>query len=488
MLTDGRAPAPFEDLQSSLIERVATRGAGVLESGTIVVLPSISYAREELRKIVAIQYYEERMLYVLLLLRDPNTRIIYLTSLPVDPAIVDYYLGFIPDSAAARARVELVNLNDDEPRALSAKLLERPRTIDRLRASIEDRDDAYILPFNVTDLERAVALRVGVPLFGPHPADAWLGSKSGGRQVARRAEVEVGEGAEDLRSLEEVAHAIAAIAEARPNAQAAVVKLNNGFSGQGNAIIEMDDLRSPLSASPTSFCAAEESWPSFARKLESERGIVEELIRQEDVASPSVQVRIVPGGIIEITSTHDQILGGPDDQVYLGCRFPARTHYRALIQDAAIRMAGVLARGGVFGIFGIDFLVVPRDAATPRILCSEINLRVGGTTHPFSMAKLAMDATYDQPSGELFANDRAKSYIATDNLKSDRYRGTSPGAVIDAFAESGLAFDGATATGVCLHLLGALPRYGKLGMTCIADSPVGAESLQREAVARLNAL
>jgi hypothetical protein len=36
-----------------------------------------------------------------------------------------------------------------------------------------------------------------------------------------------------------------------------------------------------------------------------------------------VQLRITPDGRVELLSTHDQLLGGPSGQSYLGCMFPA---------------------------------------------------------------------------------------------------------------------------------------------------------------------
>ncbi|HEV8623834.1 MAG TPA: peptide ligase PGM1-related protein, partial [Acidimicrobiia bacterium] len=177
----------------------------------------------------------------------------------------------------------------------------------------------------------------------------------------------------------------------------------------------------------------------------------------------------------EILSTHDQILGGPQNQIYLGCRFPAHPDYRLAIQSGALRIGEVLAGQGVVGSFGIDFLVVGQD-----LYISEINLRLGGTTHPFWMARLATRARYDLFTGELRRPDgEARYYVATDNLKSSRLKGRSPAEVISLVDRSGLAYDTAAATGVALHLLGALPSTGKLGATCIADTPEAADVLYR---------
>jgi len=483
-----------------------------LAHGTVVVVPSISFPVAELDKITGALHYEERMLFMLLLLRSPELRLVYVTSLPIDPDIVDYYLRFTPDPDDARRRLHLLTLDDPEPRGLAEKLLERPDRLEELRRAAGDPDDTYVLTFNVTAAEAGLIDALDLPLYGPPPELVPLGSKTGSRRSARRAGVAVLEGREDLRSLAEVEAAMAEVAAARPDAEAVVVKLNDGFSGQGNAIVALDGTgvagvgnavagaldgaavagAAGLDAANTVFCAAEESWPSFEAKIAAGGAIVEELVRDPALQSPSVQLRITPLGDVEVISTHDQILGGPDNQVYLGCSFPARESYRSAIQDAALRVGRVLAREGVIGSFGIDFLVLAdpeglEGEGGTTVYLSEINLRLGGTTHPFWMARLATGGSYDAATGELVVGEageptgagerRVRCYVAGDNLKSSHLAGRTPGEVIAAVDEAGLAYDPANHTGTTLHLLGALPRFGKMGATCIAPTIEAAEQM-----------
>jgi hypothetical protein len=272
----------------------------------------------------------------------------------------------------------------------------------------------------------------------------------------------------------------------KPDAEAVVLKLNNGFSGQGNAIVEIADVVSPLTRSPTTFCASEESWPSFASKIEAEGGIVEELVRPHPY-SPSVQVNIAASGAWSIASSHDQILGGPDDQVYLGCRFPAADLYRDDIIAQAGLVAKQLADEGVIGAFGIDFVIL-QETSGNRAFLSEINLRLGGTTHPFQIARLLTGGVMDTDGSHLVVDGKPKFYVASDNLKSERYEGLAAEDLIQRMDETGLAFDPSTKTGAALHLLGAVRKYGKLGVTCIADSRDGAETLFEHVLAEIDEL
>jgi hypothetical protein len=456
-----------------------------LERGTIVVLPSATFPDSELRKIVAIQHYEERLLCTTLLLANPDLELVYITSLPVDDAIVGYYLRFLPDPAGAHRRLHLVVVGEDSGRALTAKVLDAPHVIDRVRAVVDGVENAYILPFNVTDLEGRFATLAGLPLFGAPPTLAHMGSKTESRRAARKAGVAVLDGEEDLRSVSELQAAIEGLRARRPMAEAAVVKLNDGFSGQGHAIVELAGFSS-LDTAPITFIADEESWPSYSAKVASGGAVVEELVRAPGLVSPSVQLRITPGGAVEVVSNHDQILGGLHDQVYLGCRFPARADYRLDIQERARRVGEVLAADGVIGTFGIDFVLVPdANGRGYDIRLSEINLRMGGTTHPFWMARLVTGGVYDPSTGELVARGRAKSYVASDNVKGEALIGRTPADVIAEVDERGLGFDPGSGTGATLHLLGAVPGFGKMGVTCIADSSEDAEALYQEVSAAL---
>ncbi len=472
----------FDALQARLRRRLTgtTPEAG---AAAIVVCPSITFPTTELRKIIGIQFYEERLLFLTLLLRDPSLELLFPTSVPVDEAIVEYYLRWLPDPAGARRRLHLFPLGDPTPRPLVDKLLERSDVLAGMRARLTDPDSSFILPFNVTAAEAALAEQLGVPIYGTHPDLVALGSKSGARAVAEEVGVAVFPGAGDLRSVDDLEAAIERL-RARPSAPTAVVaKLNNGFSGQGNVIIELADVRWPLDQTPVVFCASEESWETFGPKIATDGAIVEELARGPGIVSPSVQIRILPGERVEVVSTHDQILGGPDDQVYLGCRFPAAEAYRASIQTEALKVAHVLARRGVLGSFGIDFVVVPGRG----VFLSEINLRLGGTTHPFLMARYVTGGTYDQTTGQLLVGDGPRVYTASDNIKSPHLVGLQPGHAIAAVDAAGLAYDPATATGATLHLLGALPGHGKYGLVCIAASAAEADALYDDVVACVEA-
>ena len=50
---------------------------------TSVIVPSMTVNQEELAKVTGAAFYEERLMFALIRLRNPNARLIYVTSQPV---------------------------------------------------------------------------------------------------------------------------------------------------------------------------------------------------------------------------------------------------------------------------------------------------------------------------------------------------------------------------------------------------------------------
>jgi hypothetical protein len=302
--------------------------------------------------------------------------------------------------------------------------------------------------------------------------------------------VPVLEGYENLRSTEDVDVAIGKLRQLPQPPEGVVVKLNYGFSGQGTAIVDCTEFEPPTQTRPTTFCGDGETWESYGSKIRGEGAIVERLLTDELVASPSVQIRTFPDGTPTVISTHDQVLGGEHDQVYLGCRFPASDRYRSGITACAQRVASRLAERGVIGMFGMDFLVHRNGSPDAlQVAMAEINLRLGGTTHPYVMAQLLTRSTYDTASGRLIdPNGDPVCYVASDNIKQPNLIGVAPSRVLDALDRSGLAFDPSTGTGATVHLLGALTDFGKMGTLCVARDVDEAEAMSNEVLGILDAM
>lgn len=142
-----------------------------------------------------------------------------------------------------------------------------------------------------------------------------------------------------------------------------------------------------------------------------------------------------------------------------------------------------LAEKGALERFGVDFIAVDQGNGQWDMQAIEINLRKGGTTHPFMTLKLLTNGRYDFSTGLFYSQQgRPKYYIATDNLQKDRYQGLLPNDLMDIIAHHRLHFDTGTETGTVFHLMGCLSQFGKLGLTSIGDSPQQAEEIYNKVV------
>jgi hypothetical protein len=484
--------ARFRDLQAQLTRSFQTIFGDTALPRSVLIVPSLSLDQEVLARISGVHHYEERMLCLLMLLRMPRTRVIYVTSTPVSETIIDYYLHLLPGvpGVHARPRLTLVSCDDASLAPLTRKILERPRVLARIRDSIPDLKSAHMTCFTVTELERKLALTLGIPIYGSDPSLLQWGSKSGSRKIFREAGIDLPTGYEDLVDADDVAGALAELKGSKPAVERAVVKLNEGFSGEGNAVFDFAGAPAGAALQPwirnrlpnLAFEARGMIWELYETKLGAMGGVVEEFIPGTIKRSPSAQFRIDPAGGVEAVSTHDQVLGGASGQIFLGCRFPADQDYRLDIQARAAKVARAFADKGVIGRLGIDFISV-KERDGWRHYAIEVNMRKGGTTHPFIMLQYLTDGHYDSKTGEfLTPSGQPCRYYASDNLESERYRGLTPFDLVDISVANGLHFHAATSEGVAFHLIGALSEFGKLGVVCISRTLEQADRLFRTTV------
>jgi hypothetical protein len=461
---------------------------------TIVVVCSMTLDEPNMPAAV-VQAYEERFLFLLLLLRQPNAKLVYVTSQTIHPSIIDYYLGLLPGiiPSHARKRLSLVSPLDGSSRPLSQKLLERPRLLEHIRGLVADPDRAHLVPFNTTELERDLALALGVPMYGADPRFFPYGTKTGCRRLFSEQGVRHPLGREDLSSVSELTAAIAELRAERPGMAQVIVKLNEGVSGEGNALLDLGGLSDGAGEAEIEerlgklqFELPEITYDGYVGMLERRGGVVEERITGEEFRSPSVQMRVTPLGKLEVLSTHDQLLGGPSGQSYLGCIFPADPGYATAITREAVKVGERLASEGVIGRFAMDFVAVKSEGRWEPYAI-ELNLRKGGTTHPFLTLQFLTDGAYDSEAGLFSApGGRQKFFVASDHVESDAYRVLTADDLFDLAVRTGLHFDQSRQTGVVFHMMSALGEHGRTGLTAVEESPEAAFALYERAVATLD--
>jgi len=477
----------LDRLQERLGASLAANSPGSDTSHVLLILPSFSVSESILSHYGdRIPSLEHRYLNALLIPdRIPSCEAIYVSTRRPDPAVINGYFDLVPRErrAALRSRISLIEIDDGTPRSVAAKLLDRPDRLADLRRRIGGRP-ALIEPWNVTDNEVRLALALDVPINGTRPELRGLGFKSEGRRLLRAAGVPIPVGVEDVRTVDDVVDAVAEIRRHRPNAPGVVIKHDDSGAGDGNVVLDLRsgrDVRSQVEALEPWYLA------DLARG-----GIVEERIAGARFSSPSAQADILPDGSVRVLATHEQVLGGESGQVYLGCRFPADPSYAPELARHAAAIGHVLAERRALGRFSVDFVTVsdadddraPDGAGTddggpgPAVYALEINLRKGGTTHPYAAHRNLVPGRYVPDEGRWVAADGAtRVYVATDNLVDPGWLGVPPSTVIDAVTDAGLRFDPKTRMGVVLHMLSGLAIDGRFGLTAIAEDADAAETL-----------
>jgi hypothetical protein len=482
-MTPEEAQAKFEELQTRLAPLWEYISCINQDEQTVVVVPSMNIDAEMNGS--ELQAYEERFLFLLLLLRQPRARLIYVTSQMIHPTIIEYYLDLLPGviPSQARKRLFLISPLDASVRSLSLKLLERPKILEQIRALIIDPAKAHLVPYNTTTLERDLAIQLGIPMYGADPKFFELGTKTGCRRLFREENVVHPIGIEDLHKPAELVDAILELQKQKPDIKQVLVKLDEGVSGEGNALVVLEGASTPSAVEERlramQFEADYMTYELFMEKLAARGGVVEERITGDEFVSPSVQLRATPLGTLEILSTHDQLLGGLSGQTYLGCRFPGSPDYAVAITREAEKIGKRLVKEGVLGRFALDF-VCARSAGESewRPYAIEINLRKGGTTHPFLTLQFLTDGTYDPDTARFTTPDGAeKHFVATDHFASPLLRAFTADDVFDIAARHCLHFDTARQTGTVFHMLSGLGENGSIGFVAVGNSPAHAEEI-----------
>ncbi|TNC62458.1 peptide ligase PGM1-related protein [Rubellimicrobium roseum] len=473
----------FDQLQASLNRAVALNRPGQTWPHVVVVLPSLSLGEAVLAHYgPRLPALEHRYLAAFFLLhRIPNAEVIYVSTLPPSEEVMDYCASLLPPGGDARTRFHCVALRDMSMRGVAEKLLDRPDLIAGIRERIGGRP-AFLEPWNVTEAEARLALELGVPVNGSDPALWPLGFKSAGRRLLRGAGVPLPAGREDLTEVEEVLDAIAALRAEVPGLRRVIVKHDDSAAGDGNRVVDLSDAPDEAALRARLEGFGPEYWEVLARG-----GVVEEMIEGERFASPSVQVDIRPDGNVEVLATHEQVLGGDDGQVYVGCRFPAEPAYAPELAAHGQQVGEALAKAGALGRFALDFAAVENEGAW-RAVALEINLRKGGTTHPYAVLRNLVPGRYDAEAGLWRAEaGGTRAYVADDNVVDPAWVSLPPAEAIRRVREAGLQFDSATGVGVVLLMLSGLAIDGRFATVAIGRDGAEAQRLMDRVGAAMRA-
>jgi hypothetical protein len=187
-----------------LQQHLADNWGSILSQHRIIVhMPSLSLSpaqRSSISKVASIPILESAQISRLCDTADPQSDVVFVAPAPMDPAVEQYWTKLLEAGGVADAssRFRIIHPENyvrlPERFSLSAKLLASPRALKRLKLMLQGRP-AFIVPGIVGDAEIDLAVLLGIPVLGSHPAvAAAVASKTGARALFRHAHVNVAPG------------------------------------------------------------------------------------------------------------------------------------------------------------------------------------------------------------------------------------------------------------------------------------------------------
>ncbi|MBB5912999.1 hypothetical protein BJY24_001866 [Nocardia transvalensis] len=439
---------------------------------------------------------------------EPDLAIVQIQAPPLGQHVLDFLFRCLPsDRRDVRERHALVDVDDDRAIHLSEKILAHRPLTDRIRATTRAaRRRGHTVEglscYASSDLMAQMADELEIPLLDTAPDLLRWGTKSGARQIFRTVDVPCPPGTYRLiRSATDLAATLTDLAE-RLGAAAWFVKIDSGFgSGHGNAVVDGRFIDSPFTATTLGHvlrpCSGKITTDEFLALVERNGCVVERRIEATtgtELAWPSALAYLSRTEHdrdvhVEFLGVHDQVIGAHGE--YSSCRYPAGEHYRRDVVGLSGRVFAHLARLGVTGHVGVDFVALTKSVAGQDVslYALEINLRQTGTTHPHRTARACLPGTWRSDGTAVGPLGREVHYKATDDIASSEYVGLPTAELIRALDRTpGVAFDPRTGTGTVPHLWTTLTPHGKIGATFFGTSPASCNEFEARFIRLLRTL
>lgn len=344
----------------------------------------------------------------------------------------------------------LVTEGADPDAPIAELVLRDARLLGRLAEIARSEEEAWLMPYAVTEREEAIAAATGLALVGgPSVVSAAINDKASSRELSLRLGLPVADG----RICGGTEEMLDAFRELRSKGYGKVIlKEPRNASGKGLYVAEREDR----------FAAWARRAVRTNRQADA-RWLVEGW--QEDREDWNAQLFVDPSGSVELFSLKRQLIDGT---VYIGSEFPDVANPDAKMAEyaeAVLRVGRELARLGYRGVAGIDSMRTERRGWIPVV---EINGR-------FTLSTYLSFLPGRFPDRWLRA----------------RYRRLPPSAAIsfdellDRLEREGLLYAGGAEEGVIVYVSGTLP--GRLFTVSVSETPDRAAELDArlDAVVRL---
>ena len=262
--------------------------------------------------------------------------------------VKSYYCGLVngQDIEEVKKRIFFISPEDFSPIPLSKKIFDRPDLLKEIKSLIRDVSNSFMIVIRSTEDEIDLAKELNINLLAADPLFNYLGTKHGSKCIFKECGLLYPDSSNECHTDVDLAKEIISLWKKNPNIDRMMIKLNDSFSGNGNAILNLTKLKKKILLNSDSndlkdemmfekknfeneklfefvlkefenlkFIDKETNWKSFYNKFKQMGGIAELFL--VGVASPSGQACIKLNGEVSIISTHEQVFTGPDKQVDL---------------------------------------------------------------------------------------------------------------------------------------------------------------------------
>ena len=441
---------------------------------TIILIPSITFDRYILESYPGPEYYDERFLYFLSYLRQPNTKLIAVISEGMQASYLDYVLEHSAKKLkisidALKERFVHVSVPARKDYSLLENVLNNELVIDEIKNNISDPKNSYIEYFTTQKEEMDLSKKLGVPYYGLEEQALFLHNKSGSRRIFQEAEIRIPRGFDNVFSLKDIQEKVNQLFE-MPNVNECIAKMDDGGTGIGIVRIKREMAESSYDEFCKSFVLPERrGLEDFEKHFEKAGGVVEEFLSAKYVTSPSVQFEIKPDGEIVNLATHDQIMEGTE---YVGASFPASSGYREELIRKGYIVAEKMRDYGARGIQAIDFLATRNDPDEEWELWGmELNPRKGGTTPPYGWVQFFTDAVYNEARG-IFESPCGDVYyqVCRPDMANAKLKGVDVDILINKLRENNYDFNYETCDGLFVQLGSSIKPFGKYEIVAMGHS------------------
>lgn len=441
---------------------------------TIILIPSISIGEMSQLFLKGLRYYEERYLYFLMFLKNPESRLLAVLSHGYETCIIDYFIKHAAqaigvDTVDLKRRLTIITIPAKEKKTLTQNILNSKLLQKKITDFAQKHGPAFIEFWRVTHDEVSLSKQLDIPYYGLRSSAFFINTKSGARKLFQKTQLKMAAGFEDLKSFKH-AHRKLKKLILLSGAKNFLIKINNEGGGIGILKIAREQIKENYFdfLKSVQFPIGQPK-RIFLRYFEKEGGVVEEFIERDWSCSPSVQFEITPDKKIRGLATHEQILEGTE---YLGTKFPAPERYRRNILQAGKKIVRRISEIGGQEFIAIDLLVTKnKKDKNVKVWGIEINARKGGANHTHMWAKYLTGAHYDEKKGVLVSDKGEVVYQATEYFFNEPWvKDISPERLLESIQDAKLDFDHKTKSGVFVHLLSPISHYGKFGVTVIGHS------------------